>query len=300
MPTPDGPQPLRRGAAAPQTGRRAPRAAPARGDVTAPLAPQPAVSGRGSAPRAAASRRGVAAWRRLFPSLSAGFSLSVPPCAAPCSGWRSRRGSRSQAGVVGFRTWRPWGILMCSAPASRPPRWSSPCPAGTTAARGRPARWPRGCPRVRTGEWAVPAVCRGRDPLAPGLSAWRAGAGAALGAGLPSTCAARCEALSLLPRRARGSYGSPAAGRAGEQPGLGGRSAAARWPRTGRAAGGARGRSGGSRSGCGRHGQLLPRILPGTGDASLWDQSGFSCRYLTSGAVPSAAGWDGENSHPEE
>lgn len=226
------------------------------------------------------------------------FLPSLPPCAAPCSGWRSRRGSRSRAEVVGFRRWRPWGILTCSAPASRPPRWSSPCPAGTAAAEGRPAPLALGASQGADGRagWCAGA---GGGALAPGSSAERGGEGAAVGRGVALRFASRPRRASV----ARGSCGSPTAGRARSG---GCWSAAAH----GRAAGGARGKGGhpggGSRSGCGSLSALPkravdaaaapnpPRASPGgrgAGVAPLCAERGFLQREWNFWGCPEWRGW---------
>lgn len=142
---------------------------------------------------------GTALWRpagaasSFPPSVRPSVPRSRPRRSVPCSGWGSRRGSRSWVQAVGFRRWRPWGILTCSAPASRPPRWSSPCPAGTEAAHGRPTRLPRGVGgggragvsgagrrRAVRDALRIPRAVRGA--LAPALGACRARAAGNAGA----------------------------------------------------------------------------------------------------------------------
>lgn len=149
---------------------RALQAAPARGDVSAPLLSRRCGAVRRGAPgtpRAVIGRRaaeGPPGAASSLPSLPS----SVPAAlrAASCSGWRSHRGSKSWAGAVGSRTWRPWGILTCSAPASRPPRWSSPCPAGEAAARS--GRRARGGPGAVSGFPPEEARCGSALRAAPG------------------------------------------------------------------------------------------------------------------------------------
>lgn len=167
-------------------GLRSLQAAPARGDVSAPLLSrrcEAVRSGAPGTPRAVSGRRaaeGPPGAASSFPSLPSSAPAALR--AASCSGWRSRRGSRKWAGAVGSRTWRPWGILTCSALASRPPRWSSPCPAGEAAARSLrrfPSRggalWVRasGSPGAALLGRARSGGCRQRPAVEPSRGALR-------------------------------------------------------------------------------------------------------------------------------
>lgn len=211
--------------------------------------------------------------------------------------------------MVGFRRWRPWGILTCSAPASRPPRWSSPCPAGTAAAEGRPAPLAPGASQGADGRagWCAGA---GGGALAPGLSAERGGEGAAAGRGVALRFASRPRRASV----ARGSCDSPTAGRTrsgGCWSAAAHRACCRRGPgEGGTPRGGAPAAAAGRCRLC-RNGRLMlppPQILPAPPPARRGAEResrrcarrGVFCSGNgTSGAVPSGAGGDGGKSRPE-
>lgn len=174
-------------------------------------------------------------------------------------------------------------------------------------------------------------MCRGRGFLAAGLSVEAGGEGTAAGRGDALHTRARpcARRFPFCPRRtcpARRSWKSSASGRARGQPGAGRQPAAARLPRTRRARGGGccrrapreksrlpqrlRAAAGFAETGsCCRRPRSFPWLSrPGgswpegraAGVPLRCAQSVFFGRHLTSGAVPSSAGGDGENSHPEQ